>query len=364
MKKAIIIDWLDKYGGAERVIQKINNIFHFDQIYTLTNIMKNEEFVQLFPQNKVTINDTILRKSGSRFRIFYFSFFYLISKIKIDKNVDLIISSSHSVAKGISKSRKDQVHISYFQARNSNYIWDEVDLYFGKFKILFYPLLYVLRRFDIKQSQKPDFIVSNSIFVQQWVKKVYNRDSVVIYPPVNFDKFNLKIQKEDYYVIVGRIAAIKRFDIVIKAFNNNKRKLIVIGDGEELESLKNLAKSDQIFFKGFQTAEEVAKYVGSAKAFIQVGIEGFGIAPLEAQACGTPVIAYAKGGVLETIIENKTGVFFNEQSVESLNNAILIFEQLTFDNNFMRNHALNFSEENFERNFKQFVESKIHPKLI
>lgn len=364
MKKAIVIDWLDKYGGAERVIQKINNIFDFDEVYTLTNIMKKEEFNLLFPQKKIKIHDTILRKFGLKFRLLYFSFFYLINKIKVNKDIDLIISSSHSIAKGVSKSRENQLHISYFQARNSNYIWDEVDLYFGKLKYLIYPLLIILRKIDIKQAQKPDYIVSNSKFVQKWVKQVYNRDSIVIYPPVNFDKFKLNLEKEDFYVIVGRIAAIKRFDIVIEAFNKNNQNLVVIGDGEELESLKKMAKSDKIVFKGFQNSDIVAQYVGKAKAFIQVGIEGFGIAPLEAQACGTPVIAFAEGGVLETIIENKTGIFFYEQSVSSLNNAIKQFENKSFSMHFMRSHALSFSEENFDKKFKEFVESKSQKNLF
>lgn len=358
MKKAIVIDWLDKYGGAERVIEKFNQIFQFDEVYTLTNIMKKDEFDRLFPQRNIQIHDTFLRVFKHRFRLLYFTFFWLIKRIKVNTEIDYFISSSHSVAKGVSKSRNNQIHISYFQARNSNYIWEEVDLYFGKLKYIFYPIIFILRKIDVNQAQKPDYIISNSKFVQKWVKETYNRDSEVIYPPINFENFELIKHKSDYYVIVGRIASIKRFDIVIDVFNNNNKKLIVIGDGEELSELKKRSKSNEIKFFGFQNAKVVGEYIGKAKAFIQVGVEGFGIAPLEAQACGTPVIAYAKGGVLETIVENKSGVFFHEQSIESLSKAIDKFEEMSFDQVFMRNHALRFSQENFEAKIKEFVESK------
>ena len=279
--------------------------------------------------------------------------------MKVSPEVDYFISSSHSIAKGVTKSRKDQIHISYFQARNSNYIWDEIDLYFGKSKYLFYPLLLILRKIDIKQAQKPDYIISNSKFVQQWVKKTYNRESIVIYPPINFENFELVKHKSDYYVIVGRMASIKRFDVVIKAFNQNKKKLIVIGDGEKLDDLVRLSTSDNIHFFGFLESKLVGEYICKAKAFIQVGIEGFGIAPLEAQACGTPVIAFAKGGVVETVIDKQTGVFFDEQTEESLNFAINEFEELQFDQTLIRNHALSFSHEVFEKKMRDFVESKI-----
>ncbi|HAR74321.1 MAG TPA: glycosyltransferase family 4 protein [Flavobacteriaceae bacterium] len=359
MKKAIVVDWLDKYGGAERVIERFNQIFQFDEVYTLTNVMKKDEFEQLFPQKNIRVHDTFLRIFKNKFRLFYFSFFWLIKQTKVDSTIDYFISSSHSIAKGVTKSRKEQIHISYFQARNSNYIWDEVDLYFGKLKYILFPILKILRKIDIKQAQKPDYIISNSKFVQEWVKKTYNRETEVIYPPINFEKFNLTKHKSDYYVIVGRMASIKRFDIVIDTFNKNNKRLIVIGDGEQLENLKTRVNSDKISFLGFQKAEVVGEYIGKAKAFIQVGIEGFGIAPLEAQACGTPVIAYAEGGVLETIIEDKTGVFFHEQSVVSLSEAVEKFEKMTFDQNFMRGHALSFSQENFDTKIIEFVESKI-----
>lgn len=349
MKKVIIIDWLDKYGGAERVIKYLDQIFKFDKMYTLVNLMDQADLNKLKDNPDTPIIDTNLRKAGKRFRWFYAIFFYLIKTIKIDQDTNLIVSSSHSIAKGIRKSNKNQLHISYFQSRNSNYIWNEVDTYFGKYKYLLYPLIRILRKLDYQQAQQPDFIISNSKFVQEWVKETYDRDSVVVYPPVDFNFFNFESEKEDYYVTIGRLATIKRFDLIIKAFNENQKKLIIIGDGEEADNLKSLA-NDNIQFLGFLESKEINHYIKKAKGFIQMGIEGFGIAPLEAQYCGTPVIAYGEGALLETVIENKTGVFFYHQTEDDLNKAIVRFEEQKFDYELIHLHAKQFSIESFKNN--------------
>lgn len=250
------------------------------------------------------------------------------------------------------------MHISYFQAPNANYIWDEAPVYFGKAYPLIKPLLYLLRKKDRKHGQRPDYIIANSVFVQNWVKEKYNRESIVIYPPVNLTHFNLKKEKEEYYIAVGRIAHIKRFDVLIEAFNQNKKRLIVVGEGDLLDTLKKKAGSN-ISFKGFIDNEMIGDLLGSAKAFIQTGIEGFGIAPLEAQACGTPVIAYRKGGVVETVIEDETGVFFDEQTADSLNKAIRLFESKTFNPELISEHAHQFSEERFKEEVTSFVNAKV-----
>lgn len=190
LKKAFILDWLDKYGGAERVISSIQKVVSFDITYTLINIMNQEDLQKIYPSKTPIIKETWLKNVGKKFRFFFFVFHHSISKIKVDPEVDLIVSSSHAVAKGVRKSNLKQVHISYFQARNFNYIWDDSALFFGKFKPLFYPLIFLLRKIDIKQSKNPDYIISNSNFIKDWVKKIYNRDSVVIYPPRILRKFS------------------------------------------------------------------------------------------------------------------------------------------------------------------------------
>src|SRR5690606_16749256 len=199
---------------------------------------------------------------------------------------------------------------------------------------------------------------SNSKFVQSWIQKNYKRESIVIYPPVNLNSFLLESNKQDFYVIAGRMAIIKRFDLVIKAFNKNGKRLIVIGDGNELSQLKKLAVSPSIEFLGFQNVNVLSEYLQKAKAFIQMGVEGFGIAAIEAQSCGTPVICYKKGGIIETVIENKTGLFFSKQSVSALNKTIEKFERLNWDYEEIHKHAQKFSAERFEKEIKNFIMDK------
>lgn len=358
MKKAFVIDWLDKYGGAERVISLIEKTFSFDQVYTLINTMEENDLNKIFFNKDIQIHQTPVKIFKNKFRFFFFTFHYFINKIKLDEEVTLIISSSHSIAKGIRKTNKKQLHISYFQARNFNYIWEDVDLFFGKFKFLFYPLIYILRKIDIHQAQNPDYIIANSNFVKDWVKERYNRQATVIYPPVDLSNFDLVDQKEDYFVAVGRIVTVKRFDVIVEAFNQSGKKLIIIGDGDNFNKIKAIAKSN-IIFTGFLESNQVKDYVGKAKAFIQVGVEGFGIAPIEAQACGTPVIAYAKGGVLETVVNGTSGLYFHKQEVPELLNAIQTFETMQFDPQKIRDNALNFSTERFQKEIKDFVEEKV-----
>ncbi len=361
MKKALVVDWLDKYGGAERVISSLQNAFQFDDCYTLTNVMQENDLKKIFPNKIIPVHDTSARYFGAKFRALLPVFQGLIKGLKVNPETDLIISSSHAVAKGVQKSSEHQVHISYFQARNLKYIWDDAALYFGKAHSLVSPLLKQMRKADVNAAQRPDYIISNSKFVQSWVKNTYGRDSEVIYPPVDLANFDLTIDKEDYYVAVGRIEPYKRFDVVVKAFNATGKKLVIVGDGSQLTELKKIAKSN-ISFTGFVEAAEVYKQISSARGFVHAGIEDFGIAPIEAQACGTPVIAYGYGGVLETIVENKTGIFFSELSPESLEESIQKFETLLFNPNLIRENAERFSIAQFESQMSNFVAQKMKKK--
>jgi glycosyltransferase involved in cell wall biosynthesis len=357
LKKALVVDWLDKYGGAERVIASLENVFSFEKTYTLVNVMKENDLIKIYKNKKRDIIETPIRFLSNNFRFFFFIFHYSIDKMVVDKDISIIISSSHAVAKGIRKSSKQQLHISYFQARNFNYIWDDSKLFFGNFRFLFEPIFSILRRMDVKQAQNPDFIVANSNFVKQWIKEKYNREATIIYPPVDLSNFFLVEEKENYYVSVGRIVSVKRFDILIEAFKDLDFNLIIIGNGDNYEALKKKA-SNNVLFTDFLESNQVNEYVSKAKGFIQVGVEGFGIAPVEAQACGTPVIAFGKGGVLETICDGKTGLLFKEQTAQSLKEAILFFETLKFNPKEIREHALQFSKERFEREIKAFVDEK------
>jgi glycosyltransferase involved in cell wall biosynthesis len=358
VKKILIADWLDAYGGAERVIKSMQEVCQFEKTYTLICLMSKENLFKIYQTTSPEIIQTSVRYFGKQFRYFFFSFHYFTNSIKIPKDVKLIVSSSHAVAKGIKKTNPDQIHISYFQARNFNYIWEDAHLFFGKFKFFFNPLIYVLRKIDLSQSKRPDYIVANSIFVKDWIKQRYNRESVVIYPPVDLSKFELVSNKDDFYVVVGRIVHVKKFDIVVEAFNRNGKKLVVIGEGQQLGQLKKSAMPN-IVFTGYLETSQLKHYIAKAKGFIQSGVEGFGIATLEAQACGTPVIAYGKGGVLETVQDGLTGLFFEKQTADALMEAIAVFETKKFDLEYIRNEALKFSEERFKNEFRAFINHKL-----
>ncbi|MDA9356900.1 glycosyltransferase [Flavobacteriaceae bacterium] len=358
MKKAIVVDWLDKYGGAERVISSLTKTFEFNTCYTLVNIMNKKEQNKVFSKKKINIIKTSLQLFKSNFRYLFFFFPYFVKKIKVDKSIELIFSSSFAVAKGIKKSNPSQIHISYIQARNQRYLWDKEGIYFGKtIKFLLSPILNTLKKIDIKQASKPDYLIANSRFVQKWIKENYKLDSEIIYPPVDVEKFKLQKSKENYFVTACRLEPYKRVDLIVKAFNKSNENLIIIGSGSEEGYLKKIA-SQNISFIEYSDSSVVYNYISKAKAFIHAGIEDFGIAPVEAQACGTPVIAIKKGGLKETIIENKTGVFFKKQDPDAILDAINRFNKIDFNYEFIRKASLKYSTSIFESKIKEFVKSK------
>lgn len=364
MKIALIHDWLDKYGGAERVVTSMNDFIDFDYYFAYADIMSDVDKLKMFnSKTPEVLTSRLLKLLGKNFR-YALPFFPIVSKLfnKQFTNlpVDWIISSSWCLSKGFRIN--DEKHISYIQARNFKYIWDEYDNYFkGILGVIFLPLRKYLQSFDKRTAQNPDYIIANSKYVQDWIEEHYNRKSVVIYPPVAVDHFNLrttKIQDSDYYVTVGRLVQYKRFDLLIKAFINLNKKLIIIGDGSEKSKLEKLSKGNEnIIFKGFLNSNEINHYISNAKAFVFSSLEDFGIAPVEAQACGTPVIAYGRGGTLETVLENKTGVFFYSQNVQEIEEAVKKFENKIFNFNpiLIREHSRKFSAEVFKMKFKSYL---------
>ena len=357
MKKILIVDWLDKYGGAERVLTVLNKHFDFDKCFTLINIMSNGDLNRVFNGKKIEIVESNLRLVKSGFRYLFFLFPFFISRFKSNDNNAIIISSSFSVAKGF-KKQNNQTHICYYQARNQRYIWDDENIYFTRIqKIILAPLLYVLRKIDINHSRRPDFIIANSLFVKDWIKKNYNIDTPVIYPPVDTKLFKLQKNKEDYFITTARLEPYKRVDLLVKAFNKTQETLYVVGDGSMKKRLKRIANQNIRFFD-FLEPNKVMKLVSKAKAFVHAGKEDFGIAPVEAQSCGTPVIAYNLGGLSETVIDGKTGILFNAQSTDAILDALTRFKQTEFNFEKISEHAEQFSEENFIMNFRNFIDSK------
>jgi glycosyltransferase involved in cell wall biosynthesis len=363
MKKAIISDWYYVNGGAEKVIHSINSIWkdsdHFalidflddnDRAYILDGKKAKTSFIQKLPTAK------------QNHRKFLQLFPIAIEQFDL-KDYELIISSSSAVAKGV-KTHKNQLHICYCHSP-MRYAWDLKDQYLkdsgldkGLKGVYAKYVLNKIRKWDVSNSESVDYFIANSNHISQRIKKVYNRESTVIYPPVDVDFFSLEEQKEDYYFTASRLVSYKKTQLIVEAFNELPHlKLIVAGDGPEFEKLQKIAKSN-IEFVGFVEVSILKKYMQKAKAFVFAAEEDFGIIPVEAQACGTPVIAFGKGGTLETVVENKTGVFFQEQSAPKIREAVISFENMQFDPKTIREHAQKFTKKRFEKEMKAFVEEK------
>ena len=355
MKIAIVHDYLENKGGAEYVFETFTKLFPKAERYALFHKKR------LFPSIK-TNTSFIQRLPFKDYRKLLFLFPAAIESLRLPKDTEVILSSSHAFAKGVRKP-KGALHICYCYTP-MRYAWDMCEDYMkneiipGKFRLVLPFLITRLRAWDYKNAQNVDHFIAISKNIQSRIKKYYNRESTVIYPPVRTKFFKpARKKEEEFYLIVSRLVAIKRIDIVIDAFNVFRKKLIVIGDGREFHRLKAKAKTN-IEFKGELSDEEVRNHYRRCKAFIFPSNDDFGITPVEAQACGKPVVAFGRGGALETVIEGKTGHFFYEQTPEALVKAIQESEKMKFDKKLCRKNALRFDEEIFRRKIKAFVAEK------
>lgn len=359
MKTAFITDWLDKYGGAERVVTAINEIYKFDYYYAYVNKMSPELQKRTFGGRDVMVESSnIMSLFKYKFRALMPLFPQIIKAFNQqtkNNTIDLVISSSWAMSKGYRSG--NEIHVCYLQARNFKYVWEEADLYFKGPLKLFSFVKGFLQRFDVASAQNPNYLISNSIFVQNWVKEKYKRESVVIYPPVEVEDFCISDITEDYYITVGRLEPYKRFDIVIEAFSLSKKKLIVVGDGTQLAYLKSIA-GENIEFVGYLDKREICQYLSKAKGFVYGGVEDFGIAIVEAHACGVPVIAF-KGGASSEIISANNGLCYNEQNPKSLNEKIDVFENQfhIYNKNEIRKSSFRFSKKRFQNELKSFISS-------
>jgi glycosyltransferase involved in cell wall biosynthesis len=286
---------------------------------------------------------------------------------------ELILSSSSSVAKGV-LTTPSQLHIAYVYSP-VRYAWDLYHQYLKESKLdsgvkglIAKYFLFKLRAWDFSTANRPDHYIAISHFVAKRIKKVYNKEAIVIYPPVDTDSFTLTTETSDYYITCSRMVPYKKIDLIVEAFSKTNKRLIVIGDGPDFRKIKKLASSN-VELKGYVEKEEMLDIIKRAKAFIFAAEEDFGIAPIEAQACGVPVIAYGKGGALETIIgvssdenfddKSVTGIFFKEQTSSSLLEAVNYFEKnkASFDRKIIRKNAERFSKDRFEKEFKETIET-------
>ena len=369
MKIAVVCDWLVVYAGAERVLEQILQLYPNADLFCLVDFLPPGE--RQFILNKKTKKSFIqgLPWAKTKYRNYLALMPLAIEQLDLS-GYDLIISSSHAVAKGIIVG-PDQLHISYVHSP-IRYAWDlqhqylqESKLTKGLKSIIARIVLHYIRIWDQRTANGVDYFAANSEFIARRISKVYRRESTVIYPPVDVEYYSKCDKKEEFYLTVSRMVPYKKIALLVEAFNAMpEKKLIVIGDGSEFIKIKKMAKSN-IILMGYQKAEVLREYMQKAKAFVFAAEEDFGITPLEAQACGTPVIAYGKGGVLETIVplgaEKPTGILFEEQTKQSIINAVETFEnerhKFTADN--CRENSLRFSADCFKNNFQKFVETKL-----
>jgi glycosyltransferase involved in cell wall biosynthesis len=359
-KTAIIHEWLVSYAGSERCVESFTNIWKDADVFALVDFL-NEEQRDIILKGKKS-NTTFIQKlplARKKHRYYLPLFPAAIERLNLS-DYKLIISSNHSVSKGV-KTNKNQLHISYCHSP-MRYAWDQSDQYLRGIKGSFAKaFMNYLRKWDLKSAGNVNYFIANSHHIAEKIKRIYKRDSAVIYPPVDVDKFEVSEKKEDYYLIASRFVPYKKVDLVVEAFNKMPdKKLVVIGSGPEKEKVKNIAGTN-IEFIPYQPTDKLKEYLKKAKAFVFAAEEDFGIVVVEAMACGTPVIALNKGGTAESVINNKTGILFDEQNPESIINAVKEFEKRIdyFDTQFIRKHAEKFNRGVFEENIKQFVKEKL-----
>ncbi|HCN9284437.1 TPA: glycosyltransferase, partial [Escherichia coli] len=301
----LVADWLVTYAGSEKVIAEFIKLFPQSDLYSVIDFLSDESRSRFMNKRAKTTFIQKLPKAKSNYQR-YLPFMPLaIEQLDVSKH-EIILSSSHAVAKGV-LTGPDQLHISYVHSP-IRYAWDlqhqylrEVGLDKGIKSYIARMLLHKIRLWDCRTANGVDHFIANSQFIARRIKKVYGRDADVIYPPVDVNRFELNFNKEDYFFTASRLVPYKRIDLIVEAFSEMpNRKLVVIGDGPEMQKIKSKAKTN-IEILGYQPDSVMQEYMRNAKAFVFAAEEDFGIIPVEAQACGTPVIAFGKGGALETI---------------------------------------------------------------
>lgn len=361
LKVALVHDWLDGAGGGERVLYDLHCMFPDAPIYTLVyDEEKAPAWCKECDVHTTYIQDwPILNKKRKLLLAFMpraWESFDLMP-------YDLVISTCASCCKGV-LTRPDAEHICYMFSP-TRYVWD---LYYdylhgaGTFKGFFMKRqIHDVRMWDFLAAQRVDHFLADSDFVGERVKKFYRRDAVTIYPGTNINPYPITEEPDDYYLVVSRFVRYKRVDIAVEACNKLGKRLVVIGSGGEEEDRLRKIAGPTVEFVGRVSDEEMQRWYSRAKAFLFPGIEDYGITPVEAQSAGVPVLAYGKGGALETVLDGETGLFFGEQSVEGMMECIERFERegVLRSRHQIREHSLGFSTEAFKEKMGSFIEEKL-----
>ncbi len=369
MKIAIVVDWLTTYAGAERVLEQMIACYPQADLFAVVDFVPEKE--RKFLQGKRPNVSFIQHLPGARkhYRQYLPLMPLAIEQFDLSR-YDLILSSSHAVAKGVIVG-PDQIHVSYVHSP-IRYAWDLQHQYLRESGLdrrwvgwVARWLLHKIRQWDVRTPFGVDQFLANSKFIARRIHRVYGRDASVIYPPVDVNAFALSDAKEDFYLTASRMVPYKRIDLIVEAFAAMPGKqLVVIGDGPDFKKIQAKATSN-IRLMGFQPFSVLQDHMQRAKAFVFAAEEDFGIAPVEAQACGTPVIAYGKGGALETVRglthgADATGLFFKEQTVEAICEAVTQFERMAkIDPLACCTNAKRFSVETFRHHYMNAVEQAV-----
>jgi len=371
MKKALIHDWFSVYAGAEKCIESFTNIWDDFEVYSLIDFLSEKDREIILKGKKANTSFIQkLPKAKTKYRNYLPLFPLAIEQFDLTE-YEVILSSSHAVAKGV-LTRPDQLHISYVYSP-IRYAWDlhfqylrESGLNKGLKGWLAKYFLHKIRLWDVSTANRVDHYIAISHYIARRIEKIYGKKADVIYPPVDTSSFTIGNTTDNYYVTSSRMVPYKKIDLIVEALSQTDHKLVVIGTGPDFEKIKAKAGKN-IELLGYQSFEDMKSIIQKAKAYIFAAEEDFGIAPIEAQACGIPVIAFGKGATLETIIGSRanennvqatdTGIFFEEQNVNSLLNAVKLFEKEMhkFDKQNIRNNALRFSKERFEKEFEDKI---------
>jgi glycosyltransferase involved in cell wall biosynthesis len=359
VKVAIVHDYLNQAGGAERVVGTLHTMFPKAPIYT--TILDRSTLWEVL--RDADIRTSWMQRLPLLKRYFkYYLFFYPGAVEGFDlREYDLVISSSSAFGKA-AITRPDALHVCYCHTP-MRFVWDyerymEREQYGLFVRAMLVPLLRRFRKWDVRTATRPNVFVANSSVVSERIRRYYGRESVMVPPPVAVHRFVPRAEPDDFYLVVSRLNPYKRVDLVIEAFNQNGRKLLVIGDGPDRAALQRMAKSN-IQFVGRLPDPAVAEHYARCRALLFPGEEDFGIVPLEVNAAGRPVIAYKAGGALDTVIEGKTGTFFSEMTAASLSEAVRRSEETTWDVVAIRKHAEEYAEGRFCERFLRILEETV-----
>jgi len=362
-KTAVVHDWLITYAGSERALEQILSTYSGADLFSLVDFLPREQRSFILDKKVRTSFIQSLPFAKKKYRSYLPIMPVAIEQFDLS-GYDLIISSSHAVAKGV-LTHANQLHVCYCYTP-MRYAWDlyhqylhEAGLDKGLRGAIVRMIMHYMRIWDVSSADRVDYYIAISQYIAKRIKKIYGRDAAVIYPPVDLDTFAPGGKKDNYYLTASRMVPYKKVDLIVEAFSEMPdRKLVVIGEGPDFQKIKSKAGKN-IELLGFQSNAILKEYMQRAQAFVYAAEEDFGIVTVEAQACGTPVIAFGRGGSLETVVDGKTGIFFYRQTTEDIRAAVQRFENSrdAFSPQELKKNSERFGRERFKQEFKQFIDT-------